>query len=85
MPEVSLQCPGIDAVIGQLEAAGMAQHVRMDGEAETGRLASAGNELLETAHRKGRAALVDKHEWSTARGSLHMKGYPPAFFPDFRR
>jgi hypothetical protein len=38
MSEVMLQRPGIDAVIGQLEAAGMAQHV---GCAWNGSLATA--------------------------------------------
>ena len=36
MPEVGLQRPGIDPVIGQLEAAGMAQHVGVDPDAQAG-------------------------------------------------
>ena len=35
VPEVRLQRAGIDAVIGQLEAAGVAQHVRMHFDAQS--------------------------------------------------
>jgi hypothetical protein len=36
VPEIVLQRAGIVAVIGQLEAAGMSQHVRMDGKRQLG-------------------------------------------------
>ena len=36
VPEIGLQRPRIDAVIGELEAAGVAQHVRMHLELEPG-------------------------------------------------
>src|SRR6266511_1250354 len=46
MPEVSLQRPGIHAVIGELEAASMAEHVGVNSEVKACRLTSSGNELL---------------------------------------
>src|SRR6266487_3013835 len=70
MPEVGLQGSGINAVIGELIAAAVAQHVRMNLELEAGRLASSGNELLETRDRERRAALGDEDE---GRGI----GFPP--------
>src|SRR5215471_8529860 len=48
--EIVLQGASIVAVIGQLEAAGMAQHVWMDGERHPGGLAKALDEVME-AHR----------------------------------
>jgi hypothetical protein len=34
--EVGLDCAGIDAIVGHLEAAGMSQHMGMDREAQVG-------------------------------------------------
>src|SRR5262245_28685167 len=45
--EIVLQGASIVAVIGQLEAAGMAQHVRMDGERYLGGLAEPYHEMVE--------------------------------------
>jgi hypothetical protein len=42
MAEIGLQCAGIDALVGQRIAAGMAQHVREDLEADLGLIAGAG-------------------------------------------
>jgi len=39
--EIGLDGPGIDAVVGQLEAAGVAQHVRVDLHIEACSLTSA--------------------------------------------
>ena len=39
--KIGLDCSGIDAVIGQLEAAGVAQHVRVDLHIEPSSLTSA--------------------------------------------
>ena len=39
--EIGLDGPGIDAVVGQLEAAGVAQHVRVDLHIEPSSLAFA--------------------------------------------
>jgi hypothetical protein len=46
MPEVSLQRSGVYTIIGEVEAAGMTEHVGMNREIEACRLASPGNELL---------------------------------------
>jgi hypothetical protein len=53
VPEVVLQGPRIVTIVGELEAAGMAQHVRMDGKGDLGSLAEPGNEMVEAerAHR----------------------------------
>ena len=62
MAEIVLQSASIVAVIGQLEAAGMAsQHVRVDGERYLGRLAEPYHEMVE-AHGADRAATLT-HEY----------------------
>jgi hypothetical protein len=61
MSEVVLQRPGIDAVIGQLEAAGMAKHVGMDREWHLGGLPKALDEPVETDGTDGPAALGNEH------------------------
>ena len=48
MPEVVLQGPRVVAIIGQLESAGVAKHVRVDGEWHLGGLPEALNEAVET-------------------------------------
>ena len=55
--EIVLQGASIVAVIGQLEAAGMAQHVWMDGERHPGGLAKALDEVME-AHRADWSATL---------------------------
>ena len=45
VPEVGLQRPRIVALVGQREAAGVPQHVRVGWEAEPGGLTSALHEL----------------------------------------
>ena len=47
VPQVMLDGPGILAVVGQLEAGGMSQHMRVDRHAQPGRLAGAGDQLTE--------------------------------------
>ena len=69
VPEVSLQGPGIDAVVGELEAAGMAQHVWMRLDFEPCRLCGSFQHPGEACRRKWRATLRDEHE----RGCL---GFP---------
>jgi hypothetical protein len=44
VPEAVLQGAGIVAIVGKLEAAGMAQHVRMDSKGQLGGLAEPCNE-----------------------------------------
>src|SRR5262245_40131540 len=47
VPEVVLDCPGVLAIIGQLEAGGMPQHVGMHGEVEAGFRPDTGHDLPE--------------------------------------
>src|SRR5437899_10349726 len=56
-----LQGAGVHAVVGELEAAGVPEHVRVDGEGEVGRLADPGDELLERGRRERPLALADEH------------------------
>ena len=60
--EIGLDGPGIDAVVGQLEAAGVAQHVRVDFYIELSGLASALNHRLEATLGEWRAAFRCEHE-----------------------
>jgi hypothetical protein len=46
--EIVLQGAGIVAVVGELEAAGMAQHVRMDCKRHLGGLTEPCHEVMET-------------------------------------
>jgi hypothetical protein len=48
-----LQRPRVDAVVGKLEAAGMAQHVRMHGQRQLGQLAGPANHFQEPFVRRG--------------------------------
>ena len=43
-----LQSAGVVAIIGEFEAAGMAQHVRMHGKSHVSDLAEALDEMMET-------------------------------------
>ena len=47
VPEVVLQRPRVVAIVGELEPAGMAKHVRVDGEWHLGRLAEALDEAVD--------------------------------------
>ena len=60
VPEIGLQRASIDAVVGELEAAGVAQHVRMHWEAEVGRDAEPGDHLAKARRRERCAALGRK-------------------------
>jgi hypothetical protein len=57
VPEVMLQGPRVVAIVGELEPAGMAQHVRVDREWHLGGLADALDEAVETDGADGPAAL----------------------------
>ena len=57
VPEISLQRPGIDAVIGELEAACVPQHVRMHRETEIGGNAKPRDHLTKPRGRERRTAL----------------------------
>ena len=60
--EIRLQRAGIDAVVCELEAAGMPQHVWMQLKFEVGDDTRAGNQLLKPRNGEGRAALAYKYE-----------------------
>ena len=61
-PEIGLQRAGIDAVIGELEAAGVPQHVRMHRETETGGNAKPRDHLAKARGRERRTALGREDE-----------------------
>src|SRR5215467_10096688 len=62
VPEISLQRTGIDAVIGEFEAAGVPQHVRVHWETETSREAESSDHLAEARRRERRSALRREDE-----------------------
>ena len=62
MTKIGLNRPGIDAVVGQLEAAGVAQHVRVDLHIEVYSLTSALNHRVKATLGEWRAAFRCEHE-----------------------
>src|SRR5262245_17300986 len=62
VPEVVLQGPRVVAIVGELEATGMAKHVRVDREWHLGGLPDVLNEAVET----------DGTDWSAALGNEHV-------------
>jgi hypothetical protein len=58
----SLNSSGIDAIVSQLEAAGVPQHVRVDLHIEAGDLAGTLNHRLKTSLRERCPALADEYE-----------------------
>ena len=61
VPEVVLQGPRVVAIVGELEAAGVAKHVRMDREWHLGSLAEALDEPMETDGTDGPAAFGNEY------------------------
>ena len=61
VPEVVLQGPGVMAIIGQFEPAGMAQHVRVDREWHLGGLPDTLDEAVETNRAHWPAALGNEY------------------------
>ena len=57
MAQIGLQRPGIDAVIGELEAACVPQHVRMNRETEIGGNPEPRDHLTKPRGRERRTAL----------------------------
>jgi len=57
MAQVGLQCPRIVALVGQREAAGMPQHMRMSLEAQPGSDAGALDKPCEAGSAEGRTTL----------------------------
>jgi hypothetical protein len=70
--EVGLQRPGIDAVVGELEAAGVAQHVRVHLELEAGGFGGTREHAGKAGSRERSAALAHKHEWRTLGFALSL-------------
>ena len=60
--KIGLDRPGIDAVVGQLEAAGVAQHVRVDLHIEACSLTSTLDHRLKATPGEWRAAFRCEHE-----------------------
>ena len=60
--EIGLDGPGIDAVVSQLKAAGVAQHVRVDLHIEAYSLTSALDHRLKATLGEWRAAFRCEHE-----------------------
>ena len=59
-PQIGLQRPGVHAVIGELEAAGVPQHVRVRWETETSRDAEPRDHLTKARGSERHAALGSK-------------------------
>ena len=47
--QIVLQCPSVVPVVGELEPAGVTEHVRVGGEGQCRRLARPGHELTDVA------------------------------------
>ena len=60
MAKVVLDCPGVLAVVGELVAAGMPQHVAVDEEREAGSLTSPCDHALIASHAQRRQAFGDE-------------------------
>jgi hypothetical protein len=67
--KVVLQGAGVVAIIGEFEAAGMAQHVRMHGKSHVSDLAEALDEMMKT-HWADLARHARKRRRGLPRGSL---------------
>ena len=61
VPEVVLQGPRVVAIIGELEPAGMAEHVRVDRKWHLGGLTEALDKPVETDGADWSAALGDEY------------------------
>ena len=62
MPEVRLQRPGIDAIVGELEAAGVAQHVGVRLDPELGDDGCSFDHAIKPRRRQRCLALRDKYK-----------------------
>jgi len=68
VPQIMLDGPGVLAVVGQLEAGGMSQHMRVDRHAQPGCLAGAGDQLAEGG-RGHHEPFGSPARWSTTIGN----------------
>src|SRR5262249_51287564 len=73
VPKVVLQAAGVVPSFGQGESAGMAQHMRVNPEAETGGLASPRNQLVYAVTGKGIASFRNKNRTMARRASLTVQ------------
>jgi hypothetical protein len=62
-PRIGLDGPGIDAVVDQLEAASMSQHVRVDLHIEANCLTGTFNYRLEAASGERYTPFANEDEW----------------------
>ena len=62
MAQVGLQCPRIAALVGEGEAAGMSEHVRVSLEAQLGGDAGALDKSCEAGRAEGRTPLRREYE-----------------------
>lgn len=79
VPKPLLDRARVVSVMGELEAAGVAEHVRVDGEGELGRLADPG-ELLAEAGRGHRPVPLGGEEVRRGRGLLAVQATQGAQF-----
>jgi len=65
MAEVGLQRSGIDAIVGELEPAGVPQHVRVSLDLKAPCIGCPLKHSGKACCREWRPALRDKHEWGS--------------------
>jgi hypothetical protein len=63
MTEIVLDRAGVVSLIGELETAGVAQHVRVNGEAKPGLVASPSDDLPDRGIGHGRSTLGREDVW----------------------
>ena len=61
VPQIVLKRPRVLTIIGELEAAGMSQHVRMDRKWHSGALAKPAHHATKPDGANGRAAFAHEH------------------------
>ena len=77
--EVGLDCPGVVSLVGEVVAAGVAQHVGVDGQADSRKprqLAGTRHDLSDGDRRERRASFTHEHESITAAGSVQRPERP---------
>jgi hypothetical protein len=85
MPQIGLDRSGIDVVVGQLEAASMREHVRVDLDIEACSLASALDHRLKATLGEWRAAFRCEYERKSAPcyGTQNPREGTPNFYGSF--
>jgi hypothetical protein len=82
---VHLDRPGVVAVVAQLVAAAVPEHVRMHGEGEAGRLAQAGQHLEEAGRRDRRPPFAEEDERGVERLAAELAQGAQLVAPDRMR